>query len=168
MPRRRKLVRGPERPVDAPPPGQAPAPQAAPKDTQAPQPRRRLVKKGEHPAVAQFAGYPEAQERVRQALATDPRLQPSAFSWSPLRMGSALCAAEAERVCSGKSTKVPGLVMTNGNVAICRDCYGVAMEEGILEGKGFAVTLYEPRKETPATARTCLRCKRGFHGEQGR
>lgn len=169
MPRRRKLVKAPERPVTAVSPQTAPTPQATPEtQRQAPPRKRKLVKRGEHPAVAQFAGYPEAQERVRQTLATQPDLQPSAFSWSPIRMGGPLCAAEAERVTTGKSIRVPGMWMDGFGKAVCSACYTQASKEGLLIKGGWAITMYEPREKTKATRCECLRCGEVFHGERGR
>lgn len=161
--RKRKLVKLPERPVESvsspPPPSLAPAPEPAPK-------RRRLVKKGEPPAVAQFAGYPEAQARVRKALETMPHLAPTAFSWSPIRMGGPLCGAEAARVSCKRSIRVPGLWMDGFKKAVCSDCYTLASLEGLLIGGGWAITLYQPAHDEEQTRFKCLRCGKVFHGER--
>lgn len=172
MPRRRKLVKAPGRPVEAPVAPRADthggdpksAPQASPRASR----RRKLVKAGENPAVAQFAGYPEAQERVRQVLDTFPTAKPSAFSWSPLRMGGPICAAEAERVKSGKSIRVPGLMLTVTRQGVCFECYADAIKEDLLVGTGWAVTLYEPAKSNKDNRFECLRCGKVFHGEASR
>jgi hypothetical protein len=127
-----------------------------------------VVKKGMHPAIAQFAGHPEAQEKVRQALAVQPNLKPTAFSWSPIRMGSGLCGAEAERVMSKKSIRVPGMWMDGFRKAVCSACYSQASVEGLLVGGGWAITLYQPDRETDGNRCECLRCGKVFHGERGR
>jgi hypothetical protein len=172
MPRRRKLVKAPGRPVEAPAAPRADThggtPQTEPQAPPRAGRRRKLVRGGEHPAVAQFAGYPEAQERVRQTLATQPDLKPSAFSWSPLRMGGPLCAAEAERVSSRKSIRVPGLTLTASRQGVCSACYADASKEGLLVGGGWAVTLYEPAKPDERNRFECLRCGKVFHGEASR
>lgn len=166
MARRRKLIRATETPSKDPYEITQRTTKGTSETLVERKPRRRLVRRGaEHPAVAQFAGYPEVQAKVRAVIIRDPELRPTAFSWSPLRMGAFLCAAEAERVKAGQSIRVPGLVMSAGKDALCRDCWIPAKDEGLLAGKGYEVTLYEPKRKNEHTARKCIRCGAEFHGE---
>lgn len=130
-------------------------------------PRRRLVPKDEHPAVAQFSS-PEAKERVRARLASNPNLLPTAFSHRPGREGCELTGIEAERVMSGRSIKVTGFGFTMTNQegdSMCLGCYLKNGRPSVIPGKGYTIALFEPSNRCNEM-KTCMTCKTEFKGER--
>lgn len=126
--------------------------------------RRRVLKEKEHPAVAQFSD-PEAKARVRERLAVNPNLLPSAFSHRPGREGCELTAIEASRVMSGKSIKVTGFgfeVDGRGGDSMCLACYLSQGRPSQVPGKGFTIALFEAKNAD----RTCMHCGTKFNGER--
>lgn len=123
--------------------------------------RRRLLKEKEHPAVAQFSD-PEAKARVRERLAINPNLLPSAFSHRPGREGCELTAVEAERVGCGKSIKVTGFSFSESSGSECLDCFNKRGRPSNEKGKGFTIALFDSDSRT----RLCTFCGKVFQGER--
>jgi hypothetical protein len=132
--------------------------------------RRRVLKEKEkekekeHPAVAQFSD-PEAKARVREALAVNPNLQPTAFSHRPGREGCSLTAIEASRVLSGKSIHIAGFgfeVDGRAGDEMCLKCYLEQGRPSQVPGKGFTIALFESK----TVDRTCMHCGTKFNGER--
>lgn len=164
MPRVRKLA-PPGRPVGeleapvavTPLPAGETAPQGAPGPIKR---GRRLVRRGEHPAVAQFEAL-EAKARVRLALESNPRLQPTAFTHRPGYEGGPLTALEAGRVIQGKSIKPRGTLFSMTRNCTCSPhCTSRVAHQGML------IPLWEPSKESKHTRRVCIVCQTVFHGEE--
>jgi len=123
---------------------------------------RRKLK--EHPAVAQFSDL-EAKARVREALAVNPNLQPTAFSHRPGREGCSLTGIEAERVLSGKSIRIAGFgfeVDNRAGDAMCLKCYLDQGRPSKVPCKGFTIALFESK----TVDRTCMHCGTKFKGER--
>jgi hypothetical protein len=124
--------------------------------------RRRVLK--EHPAVAQFID-PVAKARVKEALAANPNLKPTAFSHRPGREGCFLTAFEATRVSNGQSIRVVGFGFTvdgRAGGAMCLKCY---LEQGCpsqVSGEGFTIALFESK----IVDRICKYCGIEFKGER--
>jgi len=122
---------------------------------------KRKLKEKEHPAVAQFSST-EAKERVREQLAVNPHLLPTAFSHRPGREGCALTAVEAERVLSGKSIKVSGFELSESSYAMCTNCYISKQRPSKLHGYGYSIALFE----SDTKERLCAFCGKSFKGER--
>jgi hypothetical protein len=144
--------------VVIPPPEPKPEPQGQPS------PGRRRLKSTEHPAVDQFSN-PEAKARVREALAVNPNLLPTAFSHRPGREGCTLTALEADRVLSGKSIHISGFgfeVDSRAGDSMCLKCYLSQGCPSQVPGKGFTIALFESK----TVNRTCMHCGTKFKGER--
>ena len=132
-----------------------------------PSPSRRRLKGTEHPAVAQFSS-PEAKARVREALAANPNLQPTAFSHRPGREGCALSGIEAERVLSGKSIHIVGFgfeVDGRAGDAMCLKCYLEQGRPSTVQGKGFTIALFDSGNRV-VPDRSCMYCGTNIRGER--
>lgn len=127
-------------------------------------PRRRLVPKNEHPAVAQFSS-PEAKERVKARLALNPSLLPTAFSHRPGREGCELSGMEAERVMSGRSIVVTGFDLTLVVNSMCLGCFLKNGSPSVIPGKGYTIALFKPN-DTCKEVKVCMTCKTIFKGER--
>lgn len=123
--------------------------------------RRRLK---EHPAVAQFSD-PEAKARVRERLAANPNLLPTAFSHRPGREGCELTAIESERVMKGQSIKITGFGYSLDNCdgeSMCLSCYLEKGRPSQVPGKGFTIALFESKSRE----KRCVFCRSTFKGER--
>ncbi|MFA5052821.1 MAG: hypothetical protein WC565_02085 [Parcubacteria group bacterium] len=126
--------------------------------------RRRVLKEKEHPAIAQFSD-PEAKARVKEALAVNPNLQPTAFSHRPGREGCFLTAIESCRVLSGKSIHIAGFgfaVDDRAGDAMCLKCYLEQGQPSQVPGRGFTIALFESK----TVDRVCVYCGTEFKGER--
>jgi hypothetical protein len=124
--------------------------------------RRRVLK--EDSAVAQFSD-PAVKARVRERLASNPELLPTAFSHRPGREGCELSAFEASRVLSGKSIKVSGFgfdVGGRGKTAMCLTCYSAKGCPSQLTNGEYTIALYE----SGLIEQTCRFCGSKFFGER--